>query len=182
METKENRVLHGILAEFKNPYKLLHAAETVNNAGYSKFDTFSPFPIHGMTEATGASKSKVGWVILAFGLLGLIGIIVLMVWVMGYAMPVNISGKPLIDPPIYVPLAFEITVLTASIGALQGLLTLSGLPKLHNPLFNSDNFTKKASNDGFFIYIESKDALFSEEKTSEFLKEADAVNIEMIYD
>jgi hypothetical protein len=181
METKENKQLHGILAEFQNPATLLHAAEAVNNAGYNKFDTFSPFPIHGIEKAMGLKKSKLGWIVLGFGLVGFIGAIWLMVWVMSSAMPLNISGKPLIDPPIYVPITFELTVLLSSFGAVFGMLFLNGLPKPYNPLFNSENFNK-ASDDGFFLYIESEDALFSESKTSDFLKEAEAVNLEKIYD
>ncbi|HKJ31220.1 MAG TPA: DUF3341 domain-containing protein [Balneolales bacterium] len=181
METKEKNKLHGILAEFKNPAALLHAAETVNNAGYSKFDTFSPFPIHGMDEAMSLKKSKVGWIVLGFGLVGLFGAITLMVWVMSSAMPVSISAKPLVDPPIYVPITFELTVLLSSFGAVTGMLLLNGLPKPHNPLFNSENFNR-ATDDGFFLYIESKDALFSEDKTADFLEEAKALNIEKIYD
>ena len=39
---------YGILAEFDSAAAILHAAEKVRDAGYSRWDVFTPFPIHGM--------------------------------------------------------------------------------------------------------------------------------------
>ncbi|MEX0994247.1 MAG: quinol:electron acceptor oxidoreductase subunit ActD, partial [Balneolaceae bacterium] len=58
---------------------------------------------------------------------------------------------------------------------------LNGLPKLNHPLFNSDNF-KKATDDGFFVCIESEDPLFEEDKVKSLLKDAGGTNIETIFD
>jgi hypothetical protein len=58
---------------------------------------------------------------------------------------------------------------------------LYGLPKLNHPLFNSENF-KKATDDGFFVCIESEDPQFDEENVQKLFNEAGAVQIESIYD
>jgi len=42
----------GIVGYFNNENDLLEAAQETKLAGYSQFDTISPFPIHGMDEAT----------------------------------------------------------------------------------------------------------------------------------
>lgn len=181
METADKKSLFGILAEFTNPAELVKAAKAVSQAGYNKFDTYSPFPIHGMDEAMGLKKSKVGWVVLLFGLTGFLGAISLMVYVMVFNYPLNISGKPFLNVPIYVPITFELTVLLSAFGAITAILALNKLPKLYNPLFNSTNF-QKATDDGFFLCIESSDALFSEEKTVELFKENGAKSIEKVYD
>ena len=44
-------VLYGLLAEYDGPEALVHAAERVREAGYSKWDAFTPFPIHALEEA-----------------------------------------------------------------------------------------------------------------------------------
>ena len=61
----------GVLAEFANPAELLHAAQKLSDLGYNKFETWSPFPIHGMDDAMGLSGSKVPWITLGGGLTGL---------------------------------------------------------------------------------------------------------------
>src|SRR5258707_15573281 len=52
---------YGILAEFETPAAIMHAAEKVRDAGFRKWDVFTPFPVHGMDRAMGLKNSKVGW-------------------------------------------------------------------------------------------------------------------------
>ena len=40
---------------------ILHAAEKVRDAGFTRWDVFTPFPVHGMDDAMGLRNSKVGW-------------------------------------------------------------------------------------------------------------------------
>jgi hypothetical protein len=180
MET-ENKNIYGVLAEFRNPKELIDAAETVKESGYSDFDTYAPFPIHGMEKAMGLKESPLGWIVLAGGLTGMIGILTLMIWIMGYDYPLNISGKPYINLPIYVPITFELTVLLSAFAATFGMFALNKLPRFHNPLFNVERF-KKASDDGFFIHIESSDDLFSEEQASKLFTDSGAIHVETVYD
>jgi hypothetical protein len=93
----------------------------------------------------------------------------------------NISGKTLMNVPAWIPVTFELTVLLSAFGEVFGMFFLNGLPKLNHPLFSSENF-KKATDDGFFVCIESDDPQFEEEKVTKFLKDAGATNIETIYD
>ena len=63
----ENKIvkksLYGVLAEFDSTDQLLHAAEKTRLEGYKDFETFSPFPIHGMDDAMGLKASKLGWIV-----------------------------------------------------------------------------------------------------------------------
>ena len=45
--------LHGIMAEFDSATELVDAARKVRDAGYTKTDAFSPFPLHEIDEALG---------------------------------------------------------------------------------------------------------------------------------
>lgn len=172
--------LHGILAEFRNPKELLEAARTVKNAGYSDFDAYTPFPFHGLEDAMGLKKSKLGWIVLAGGFIGGGGILTLMIWVMTSAWPLNISGKPLLNLPIYVPITFELTVLISAFAAVFGMFYLNGLPKLNNALFNVDRF-EKATDDGFFLCIEATDGLFAEQSVNKLFTDVGATHIENVY-
>lgn len=179
MKTDTNNV-YGILAEFRNPKELVDAAETVKESGYSDFDTYAPFPIHGMEKAMGLKESPLGWIVFAGGLAGCVGALALMIWVMGYEYPMNISGKPYINLPVYVPITFELTVLLSAFAATFGMFALNKLPKLHNPLFNVERF-EKASDNGFFICIEASDSLFSEESVQKLFTDSGATHIETVY-
>jgi hypothetical protein len=177
----ENKQIYGVLAEFRNPKELVDAASSVKKSGYQDFDTYAPFPIHGMEKAMGLKKSPLGWIVLGGALTGMIGALALMIWVMGYEYPMNISGKPYINFPIYIPITFELTVLLAAFAATFGMLALNKLPRLHNPLFNVERFSK-ASDDGFFVHIEASDDLFSEEKVKKLFQDNGATHIETVYD
>lgn len=179
--TTNDKNLYGILAEFRNPKELLDAAEAVEQSGYKKFDTYAPFPIHGMEKAMNLNDSRVGWITLGGALVGFFGALGLMIWVMGYEYPMNISGKPFINIPIYVPITFELTVLLSAFAATFGMIAVNNLPRLYNPLFNSERF-KKASDDGFFICIEAGDVLFSEEKVESLFDGEGATYVEKIYE
>ncbi len=179
MENESNNI-YGILAEFRNPKELVDAAETVKDSGYSNFDTYAPFPIHGMEKAMGLKESPLGWIVLAGGLVGMIGALALMIWVMGYEYPLNISGKPYINIPVYVPITFELTVLLSAFAATFGMFALNKLPKLHNPLFNSKRIAK-ATDNGFFVCIEASDDLFSEDSVKKLFTDSGATHIETVY-
>jgi len=179
--TQETKKVYGLLAEFANPAKLMKAAKLTNRAGYTKYDTYSPFPIHGMDDAMGLKESKLGWIVLSHALVGFSGGLFLQIWSNSIIYPINIGGKPYMNIPAYVPVTFELTVLLAAFGAVFGMFFLNNMPKHHNALFNSETFDR-ATDDKFFICIESGDALFSETDTEAFLKESGATHIEKIYE
>lgn len=178
--TEENKI-YGVLAEFRNPKELVDASKVITQNGYKNFDTFSPFPIHGIDKAMNLPKSKLGWIVAGHGLVGLVGAFAMIYFMMVADYPLNISGKSLMNIPAWIPVIFELTILLSAFGAVFGMFFLNGLPRLNHPLFNSDNF-KKATDDGFFVCIEAEDPQFESEKVQNLLKGAGASNIEEIYD
>ena len=48
------------MAEYAGPETLKAAAHAVREAGFKRFDTFAPYPIHGMPKALGQKYSQVG--------------------------------------------------------------------------------------------------------------------------
>lgn len=179
-ESDDNDV-YGVLAEYKNPGVLVHAAKGIHQAGYKKFDTHSPFPIHGMDKAMGMGNSKVGYITI-FGSITGLSIATWMQWWMGQVdYPINISGKPFFAVEPSIPVMFELTILLSAFAAVAGMLALNGLPRPYNPLFYSENFSR-ATDDAFFVFVAASDDKFNMEKTSALLKELGALNIEVIKD
>ena len=178
----EDGYVYGVLAEYPDPGALMHAAEEVREAGYRHFDTFSPFPIHGMNRAMGLGNSQVGWFTLGGGITGLLAGYLLQWWTAAVDYPLNISGKPFFAVEPSVPIMFELTILFAAFGAVAGMLALNGLPRPYNPLFFSERFSKKATDDGFFLMIAADDEQFDLGEARDLLKGIGATHTEVVHD
>ena len=57
----------GVLAEFATPADLYHACERVRDAGYTRWDAHTPFPVHGLDGAMGLGRSRLPWIVLVIG-------------------------------------------------------------------------------------------------------------------
>ncbi len=168
-----------VLAEFESTSALLHAAEKVRSAGYTKFDCHSPFPIHGMDDAMGLKRSPLGYIVGVAGTLGLLGMITLTWWTSTVDYRFLISGKPFFSWQAYIPVIFAITVLCSAFGAFFGMLSLNQLPKLFHPVFNSERFAR-VTDGGFFVSIQSDDPMFDESKVVAFLESIGGSNVEVV--
>lgn len=168
-----------ILAEYDSPGACLHAAEALRDAGYQMFDVHTPFPVHGMDKAMGMRPSVLGWIVLAMGLTGLTAAAAMIIWMNGIDYPLVIGGKPPISYPSMVPVCFELTVLFSAFGAVFGMLGLNKLPRHHHPVFESERF-RAATDDRFFVSVESEDPKFDEKKTRELLESTHPIHIEVI--
>ena len=168
-----------LLAEFERTSDVLEAAESVRDAGYTRWDVHSPFPIHGMDRAMGFDDSRVWWTVLVFALVGLVGAFVMMFWMSGVDYPFVAGGKPPGALPPMVPILFELTILFSAFGAVVGMLHLNRLPRHEHPVFASDRF-RAASDDKFFISIEVADPKFELGRTRALLDRARATNLELL--
>ena len=83
-----------LVGEFESPKQLLKVAGALRDAGYREFETYSPFPIHGMDDAMGLSGSKLGWIVFCGGATGLLGALLLQWWVSAVDYKLTYSGKP----------------------------------------------------------------------------------------
>ena len=169
----------GVMAEFPSPRDLYHACEKVRDAGYTRWDAHSPFPVHGLERVMGLRRSKLPWIVLVCGLGAAAGGMLLQWWTSTVAYPLVISGKPFFSWQAYVPITFELGVLGGAVAAVVGMLTLNRLPMLFHPLFGSERF-ERVTDDRFFISIESWDTKFDLENTREFLTGIGATHVEVV--
>ena len=167
------------LAEFETPDAIVKAAEGVRDAGYSKWDVHTPYPLHGMDDAMGLPDSRLGWIVLACGLTGLTLAVTMIQWMNGHDYQLVIGGKPPDAYPTMVPIMFELTVLLSSFGAVFGMLGLNQIPRHHHPIFYSERF-EAFSTDKFFVSIEAEDPKFDIEKTKELLSSLGPSHLELV--
>jgi len=170
-----------LLAEFDTTGEVLHAAEKLRDAGYTQFDTHSPFPIHGMDAAMGMKDSKLGLIVFPIALLGTTLAFLMMWWMNGVDYPLVIGGKPPYSLPSQVPIMFELMILLSAFATVFGMFHLNRLPRHHHPVFNSDRF-RAFSDDKFFVSVEASDPKWSVERTKALLEAAHAENVELLYD
>ncbi len=171
--------LHGLLAEFTTVPALHHACELVRDAGYTRWDAHSPFPIHGLDKAMGLKRSPLPWFVLVSGLAFAAGGFALQAWVHSVEYPLIISGKPYFTWPAYVPVTFELGVLGGALAAVFGMFSLNRLSMHHHPLFSSERF-ERASDDRFFISVEAQDPRFEVAATEQLLRRAGADHVEQV--
>lgn len=172
--------LYGILAEYDTPGELIEAARKVRDAGYSEFDCFSPFPVHGIDEAMGIKRTILPLIIFVGGFSGTVGGILLQWWCNAYNWPWNISGKPAWSIPANIPIGFETTILMAVLTSFFGMWIMNKLPQVWHPFFRLERFGR-ASDDAFLLGIEARDQRFDVERTSKLLQDAGAVAVERCY-
>jgi hypothetical protein len=170
---------YGLIAEFDTPADVMHAAEKVRDAGFTRWDVFTPFPVHGMDKAMGLKNSKVGWFAFIGGCTGYTTGM-LMIWFMNaFDYRIVVGGKPMFSPYSAFPPSYELTILFGAFGSLLGMLFLNRLPRLHHPLLKHGRFAK-ATHDKFFLVIETSDPKYFETETRMLLEATGSRHIEMV--
>ena len=176
MKNKTPR-LYGLLAKFETHEDLVDAADRVYQAGYRKFDAYSPYPIEELAHAMRLKPSPLGYLVFLGGLTG--GILAFaMQWygsVIDY--PKNIGGRPLFSWPTFIPITFETTVLFAAVAGLLGLFLVLRFPQPYHPVFRSDDFNEHASRDGFYLTVEAADLHFHTADTRKLLEDAGSIQV-----
>ncbi len=176
----EGADIHGVMGVFETPADAIHAAETVRDAGYKRWDVHTPFPVHGMDAAMGLKHSKVGWFGFLGGVSGYTLGMLMIYWMNAVDYKIVIGGKPMFSPFFAFPVSYECTILLTAFGTLGGMAFLNRLPKLHNPLLNNRTFCQGATHDKFIVVIESSDPRYSSVETRGLLESTGCQHIEYI--
>lgn len=189
--SQETSKLVGLLAQFDDPDSLVQACDQARQAGYTKTDAYTPFPVHGIDPAIGIKRTVLPFVVLGIALCAVV-IGLGMQWYTnggsiggvstdespvfpGY--PFKISGKPYFSLPANIPVTFEVIVLSSAFATFFGMWFMNKLPLLSNPLLRISRF-KRATNDKFFLMIKQDDAQFDRSSTESQLNQWGAVAIE----
>lgn len=141
-----------VLAQFATPEALVDATRQMREKGYEGMDTFSPYPLHGGSEALGLPPSRIPFIALCAGLTGTATAIAMMAYMNGFDYPLNVGGRPVFSLPSYVPITFELTVLFAAFGIFFGVLGLARLPQPYHPAYECDEF-RTATTHGYWLSV-----------------------------
>ncbi len=171
---------YGMVAEFATTAAVLHAAEKVRDRGFTRWDVFTPFPVHGMDRAMGLRNSRVGWFSFLGGVTGYASGMLMIWWMNAIDYPLIVGGKPMFSPFAAFPPSYELTILFGAFGAVLGMFFLNRLPRLHHPLLKNRRFTSGATHDKFFVVIECDDPKYSEVEIRKLLEQSGSAHIELV--
>ena len=176
----------GVFGLFPSPERIKKAAAAARDKGYTNFDCFTPFPVHGLEFDMGFQRSKVPYITFFAGLIGCVS-----AFLMQYAVheqflwteflkaypnlnsyPLNIAGKPTYSWPAMVPIMFELTVLFGGHTTVAGLILLARMYRPSRRVLHP-----QITNDQFCLWIPSDSANYSKEGVESFLKELGASEI-----
>jgi hypothetical protein len=167
-----------ILAEYPNHDRLVAALRRLRDDGYTRFEVYSPFPSEEIDELLPGRATPIGWLMLVGGLAGGSGAY-FMEWYAAHDFAYNVGGRPLHSWPAFVPVTFELTVLTAALTGLVSLLFLTRLPRLAHPVFNAAPF-RRASADRFFVAVHRDDPRLTDTGIDKLLRETGALSVEEV--
>ena len=176
MEATDKPTLHGLMAEFETPEELMDAAKEAYAAGYRQMDAYTPFPVEGLSEAMGHKWTILPALVLGGGIAGAVGGYLMQYYLTVIDYPINVGGRPLHSWPSFIPITFELAILLAAGTAVVGMILLNGLPRPYHPVFNAPGF-ERASQDRFFLCIESGDEQFDAAATRAFLESRNPASV-----
>jgi hypothetical protein len=177
-EPTARKEIFGLLAEFDRPEKLIDGVKRARSAGFQRLDAHTPFPIDELTQVLDFHDQRVPWLTLAGGMVGAALGYGMQVYT-NHAFPIDIGNRPLVAPPAFMLVTFELTVLFAVLFSIGGMLALNHLPRLNHPLFDVPSF-HLASSDKFFLVVFSTDPKFQIERTRAFLRSLHPLRIDVV--
>jgi Alternative complex III, ActD subunit len=165
----------GVLALYDDPDKLLRAAALGREHGFADMDAYTPYAVHGLSEALGIKKSWVPYVTLVMGLSGAALGLTFEIWASAIDWPINVGGKPLVSLPAFIPITFESGVLIGGTMTLAALLIACGLPNLGKPILDRD-----LTNDRFALWVPEIGPDWNERRIIQVLRGTHAADIRVV--
>ena len=103
----------GLVAEFDGPHTFECAFVRLQELGYTRLESWSPYPVRGVV--TRLPESIVPWIMLGSGLVGACLAYLVQWWCNAYDYPLDVGGRPYDSIPAYIPITFESGVLAAAL-------------------------------------------------------------------
>lgn len=168
-----------ILAEFTELGALLDACRKMKAAGHLDIDTYSPYPLHGVDEALGWKPSRIPFVGAAGACAGLTGALAMQYGLNAMDYPLNVANRLLVSTPAWIPVTFEATVLFTGLSLFFGFMAMSGFPRPHHPVFESEAFVASATSNAYWISV-TVPTTEADAQISDALKACGARTVEVV--
>lgn len=163
-----------VLATFENATHLLAAVRVARARGLAIRDAYTPYPVHGLDAAMGLRRSRLPVVCFVAAVVGAALKLWFEFWTTMVDWPVNVGGKPWNSLPAFVPVTFEVMVLSAgltTVGAFLALFRLwPGKPAAVSSM--------RATDDRFVLAVEETNAAFDLAQVSRLFAQHGAVSVE----
>jgi len=159
---------------FDDEKPMLQAVKKLQEAETAIEDVLTPFPVHGLDKLLGMKQSRIPTVGFIFGAVGAILGFGFQAWVFTVDYPLIIGGKPFLSVPSFIPVTFEMTVLTSALGMVAVFILSSKL----KPRKKFEPIDTRITDDRFVILIDSDKS--DEGKLKEILSGVEVEGIKLI--
>lgn len=130
-----------IVGLFDDEEVLLKAVQKIKEKGLNIYEVVTPFPVHGLDDALGMKPSRLHTVGFAAGFTGAILALSFITWITTVDYPTNFGGKPFFSLPSYIPITFEVTVLSAAVTMVVAFFIRCGLSIFADPKIYDERTT-----------------------------------------
>ena len=155
-DVREQESLNSYLLTLNSPEELLDKIKELKSEGREIQEVYTPFYVHGLAEALGLKRTRLGKATFLYGLIGLFFGCWLTYFTMIKDWPMDIGGKPNTtfwqNLPAFVPVIFELVVYFAAHLLVISFFIRSRL----YPFKKAENPIKKSSDDKFVIQVREK--------------------------
>ncbi|MDX2022516.1 MAG: DUF3341 domain-containing protein [Deltaproteobacteria bacterium] len=158
-----------VIGYFDSEEGLLHATRDARRAGLTIVDAFTPYAVHGLDDAMGLRRSRLPWVCFLAGITGGTFAMSFQIWSSASSWALNVGGKPFASLPAFVPVTFEVTVLSAALASAFAFFARSRLfPG------KTAAVLQRVTDDRFALVLGSED-----NRAAAFLKHAGALEVQV---
>jgi hypothetical protein len=163
-----------LVGTFVDPDALVRAVFAVRRERFRIHDVFAPYPVHGLDEAMGLRRTRLPWVTLVAGLLGLFFAASFQFYTNVLDWPLDVGGKPDNSTLAFVPICFELTVLAAGLATVFAFFVRARL----YPGKRENLVAPGVTDDAFVIVLKSGDRFFETRRARELLEQSGALVVE----
>ncbi len=143
-----------VMSQYLDADSMTTACDRLSKVQNIAVDAYAPYPVHSAKSALRAGASPLPYFALISGLLGGTLAFLGQWWAEAISYPVIIGGKPPGTWQAYVPVTFEVTILSAAFGCFFGLWYLCGLPASRKGVRNLPRLSS-ATDNGFCVVVEA---------------------------
>ena len=162
-----------LVATFAEPGALVDAVTQIRAHGFKIYDVYTPCPVHGLDEAMGLRRSRLGYVAFAAGAAGLAAALAFQFYCAVFDWSLNVGGKPDNSTLAFIPITFEITILAAGLATAKAFLARSGLL----PGVTATLAAPGVTDDTFAIALRWRASVFDTGEARRVLRESGAIQI-----
>lgn len=162
-----------VLALYNTEEELLHAVLSVQEKKIRITEVYSPYPLHEIDSILKRKPSRLPKVAFLGGLGGAVAAFSFQSWTLAIDWRHIIGGKPALAWPSFVPITFEIMVLSAALSMVAVFFWVNRLKPQVSPSYLPPRIT----DDQFLIRVDSSSNFHTLEEIQSVLKETATVEI-----